>query len=153
MSNLRYFEDFEIGRRFTTRGMTLTETDIVQFAQLYDPQPFHMDKTAAESSAFGTLIASGLQTLCVTIRLVVQENVFTDASMGSPGMDQVRWHKPVCPDDTVSVEVEVLDAAPSTSKPDRGHARMAYTVRNQHGETVQSFTAWQILRRRPERGA
>jgi len=149
MTDARYFEDFEIGRRFTTRGMTLTEADIIQFAQLYDPQPFHIDKVAAQDSAFGTLIASGLHTMCVALRMVVQENIFTEASMGSPGMDQVRWHQPVYPGDTLTTSVEVMDAAPSTSKPDRGRARMAYTVHNQHGDTVMTFTAWQILKRRP----
>ncbi|SDF45358.1 Acyl dehydratase [Limimonas halophila] len=150
MSDALYFEDFTIGRRFTTHGMTLTEADIIQFAQLYDPQPFHMDKVAAADSAYGTLIASGLHTFCVAIRMAVQENIFTAASMGSPGVDQMRWHQPVQPGDTLTTEIEVMDAAPSTSKPDRGRARMGYTVRNQHGDSVMTFTAWQILKRKPD---
>lgn len=145
-----YFEDFQPGRRFISRGVTLTEADIVDFAFKYDPQPFHIDKVAAEKSAYGGLIASGFHTLAAAFRMVVQQNIFTACSMGSPGLDELRWLKPVYPGDTLHTELEVLDAAPSASRPDRGRARVAYTVKNQHDEAVLTFTAMQILKRRPQ---
>ena len=145
-----YFEDFHVGRRFTTRGVTLTEADIVDFAFKYDPQPFHIDKTAAERSSFGSLIASGFHTLSVSFRMLVQENLFLESGMGSPGLDEVRWVKPVYPGDTLSLTMEVLEASPSASRTDRGRVRAAYTVTNQDDETVMSYKAVQILKRRPE---
>jgi acyl dehydratase len=147
------FDDFEVGQRFTSRGVTLSESEIIDFALKYDPQPFHIDKEAAAASAYGGLIASGFHTLSAGFRMIVQENVFTGTSMGSPGMDEVRWLKPVYPGDTISTEIEVADKQPSRSRPDRGRVLMAYTIRNQHGEPVMTFTATQIIRRRAGEGA
>jgi acyl dehydratase len=145
-----YFEDFHVGRRFVSRGVTLSEADILEFAYKYDPQPFHIDKTAAEQSHFGGLIASGFQTLCAAFRMIIQENLFTEASMGSPGMDEVRWLKPVYPGDTLRIAMEVVESAPSRSRSDRGRIRAAYTITNQHDVPVMTFTAVQILKRRPD---
>lgn len=146
----RYFDDFEPGERFVSRGVTLTEAEIIDFALKYDPQPFHIDKVAAARSPYGRLIASGFHTLSAGFRMIVQENLFTAASMGSPGMDEVRWLKPVYPGDTLHIEAEVADKQVSRSRPDRGRLRMAYAVKNQDGEAVLTFVATQILRRRPE---
>lgn len=145
-----YFEDFHVGRRFATRGVTLTEAEIVDFAFKYDPQPFHIDKVAAAESPYGGLIASGFHTLSAAFRMVIQENIFTACSMGSPGMDELRWLKPVYPGDTLHAELEVAEAKPSSSRPDRGRVRIAYTIRNQNDEPVMTFTAQQIFKRRPE---
>jgi acyl dehydratase len=143
-----YFEDFHVGRRFTTRGVTLSESEIVDFALRYDPQPFHIDKIAAAKSQYGGLIASGFHTLCAAFRMVIQQNLFTECSMGSPGMDEVRWLKPVYPGDTIHAELEVVQAEPSKSRPDRGRVRIAYAVRTQRGDTVMTFTAMQIFKTR-----
>lgn len=141
-----YFEDFHVGRRFVTRGVTLSEAEIIDFAFKYDPQPFHIDKVAARTSQYGGLIASGFHTLAAAFRMVIQQNIFTAASMGSPGLDEVRWLKPVYPDDTLHMECEVVHAEASKSRPDRGRIRMAYTVMNQDREPVLTFVAMQILK-------
>ena len=147
----RYFDDFEVGARFESPGITVSEAAILDFALLYDPQPFHLDKLAAEQGPFGGLIASGFQTLVLAFRAFYQANVINHCSMGSPGMDELRWLRPVRPNDTLRVRAEVLDKRASESKPDRGVLRMAYEVVNQEGEAVMTFTAIHILGRRPER--
>jgi len=143
-----YFEDFHVGRRFVSRGVTLSEAEIIDFALKYDPQPFHIDKVAASKSPYGGLIASGFHTLSAAFRMAIQHNVFTACSMGSPGLDELRWLKPVYPGDTLYTEFEVAHAEPSKSRPDRGRVRMAYTVRNQDGEAVMTLTAMQIMKTR-----
>jgi acyl dehydratase len=145
-----YFDDFTVGRTFRTRGATLTEAQIIDFAWNNDPQPFHIDKQAAAESPYGGIIASGFQTLQVAFRLFYAENIMNAASMGSPGVDELRWLAPVRPDDTLRVEAEVLEARPSRSKPDRGTIRMAYTVLNQLDEAVMTYIVIHIFRRKPE---
>ncbi len=145
----RYFEDFEIGERFVSPGITVSESQILDFALAYDPQPFHLDKEAAAKSPYGGLIASGFHTLALAFRAFYQANVINHCSMGSPGMDEVRWVKPVCPGDTLHTEGEVRSKRESGSKPDRGILHMDYTVKNQSGEAVMTFTAIHILARRP----
>jgi acyl dehydratase len=143
-----YFEDFTVGRTFTTRGVTLSEAEIIDFAFRYDPQPFHIDKLAAEQSAYGGLIASGFHTLSICFRMAIQAEVFTECSMGSPGIDELRWLQPVRPGDTLYTEFEVIHAEPSKSRPQRGRVQIAYTVKNQRGEAVMTVTAHQIFRTR-----
>lgn len=145
----RYFDDFKVGDRFTTATKTVTQDMIVEFAKVYDPQPFHMDPAAAKHSHFGGLIASGFQTLALGFRLIYDTGIFSAASMGSPGFDELRWLKPVRPGDTLRVEMEVTESRPSQSKPDRGVMRGAYKYVNQNGEAVLSYTAMHLLRRRP----
>ncbi len=142
-----WLDDFRPGQRFTTAGATLSEAQIMAFAFEWDPQPFHIDKLAAAESPYGGIIASGFHTLLVAFRLILQERIFNAASMGSPGMEEIRWRLPVRPDDTLHVEAEVLEVRPSKSRPDRGTVRIAYTVLNQHGEAVMTFTVTHILRR------
>lgn len=144
-----YFEDFTPGRTFRTRGATLTEPQIIDFAWANDPQPFHINKQAAAASPYGGIIASGIQTLIVAFRLFYAENIMNAASMGSPGIDELKWLAPVRPDDTLRVAAEVLESRPSRSKSDRGIVRIAYTVFNQRDETVMSFITNHIFRRRP----
>ena len=144
-----YFEDFTPGRCFRTRGATLTEAQIIDFAWANDPQPFHINKQAAAESPYGGIIASGFQTLIVAFRLFYAENIINAASMGSPGMDELKWLAPVRPDDTLHVEAEVMESRPSRSKSDRGTVRIAYTVLNQRDETVMYFITNHIFRRRP----
>lgn len=148
MSDL-YFEDFDVGQKFVSPGGTLAESQILDFALLYDPQPFHLDKPAAEAGPFGGLIASGFQTLAFSFRLFYQANIINACSMGSPGLDELRWLQPVRPGDTLHVEAEVMEVRPSRSKDDRGTVIMAYCVKNQSGEPVMTFQAIHIFARRP----
>ena len=147
MSDL-FFDDFEIGQSFRTRGATLSEAQILDFAFQYDPQPFHLDLQAARESPYGGLIASGFQTLLVAFRVFYQEKIINACSIGSPGMESVRWLLPVRPGDTLTVRAEVLDKRPSKSKPDRGVLKMHYEVMNQVEETVMTFEITHIFLRR-----
>ena len=144
----RYFDDFAIGEKFTTRGVTLSESMIIDFALTYDPQPFHIDVEAAKQSNYGGLIASGFHTLALGFRVVLETGVFRAASMGSPGFDELRWLKPVRPGDTLHTELEVVDKKPLSSKPDRGIMRVAYRIRNQKGEDVLTFLSMHLLKRK-----
>ena len=146
-TNSRFLDDLRAGECFVTGGITLTESQIIEFAMLYDPQPFHLDCDAAARSPFGGLIASGFQTILLAFRLFIQASIFTQSGMGSPGIDDLRWLAPVRPGDTIHAEVEVLEVKPSRSKPDRGIARLAFKVLNQNGQTVVSFTLNALLRR------
>jgi acyl dehydratase len=144
-----YLEDFKAGDEFASPGLTLTETQIIDFALTFDPQPFHLDTTAAAAGPFGGLIASGFHTAALTFRLFWQTGVLGDASLGSPGLDELRWLKPVRPGDTLRVVAKVLETRRSTSKPDRGVVRMSYTTLNQRGEAVMSLIGHQIVKARP----
>lgn len=143
----RYFDDFEIGERFVSRGVTISEPQILDFALTYDPQPFHIDRRAAEGGPFAGLSASGFQTLALSFRLFYDANVINGCSLGSPGLDELRWTRPVRPGDTLHVEAEVMQKRASKSKPDRGILHMAYETKNQDGETVMTFTAIHIFKR------
>ena len=142
-----YFDDFTVGQRFKSRGATLSEAQILDFAWQYDPQPFHLDREAAAEWGYDGLIASGFQTMLVGFRLFFQENVWTAASLGSPGMDEVRWLLPVRPGDTLHTVAEVLETRASRSKPDRGIIKMRYEIYNQRDEMVMSLIATKIFRR------
>ena len=144
-----YLEDFKPGDEIASPGITLTESQIIDFALRYDPQPFHLDVTAAATGPFGGLIASGFHTAALAFRLFCQTGVFGDASLGSPGIDELRWLKPVRPGDTLHVTAKVLEARRSTSKPDRGLVRMAFTTWNQKGEPVLTMIGNQLLKARP----
>jgi acyl dehydratase len=144
-----YFEDFVPGQRIDTAGVTLSEGEIIDFALRFDPQPFHLDVEAAKGTIFGGLIASGFHTMALTFRLYVQTNALAAASLGSPGIDEVRWLRPVRPGDTLRATIEVLDSRPSTSKPDRGIVDVKYTTFNQRGEPVMTMLGKQLMRRRP----
>jgi len=144
-----YFEDFEVGFERQYGTYTFTTELIKKFAGEFDPQPFHMDEAAAENSPFGGLIASGWHTSCAVMRLIVDELLGEESgSMGSPGIDQIRWLKPVRPDDTISLQTKVLSVTPSKSKPDRGVIHTAYSVRNQNNEEVMTMIGIGMFLRR-----
>ena len=144
----RYLDDFRIGEKFSTGNTTITEAMILEFARVYDPQPFHTDAAAAAKTIYGGLIASGFQTLALGFRLIWDTGIIDGSSMGSPGFDELRWLKPVKPGDTIRVEGEVVELTPSRSKPDRGIIRIGYRYLNQRDEVVLSFAAMHLLRRR-----
>lgn len=147
-----YFEDFTVGRTFESPSVTVTEADIVAFARRFDTQPFHLDAEAARQSPYGGLIASGIHTIALTFKLFLDTGALAAASLGSPGLDEIRWLRPVRPGDTLRVVIEVLAARPSSSKPDRGIVTFRYQTLDQRGETVMTMVGHQLLRRRPGGG-
>lgn len=146
----RYFEDYPEGLTATLGPVRVREEDIIAFAQRYDPQYFHLDPVAARQSPYGGLIASGWHTCALMMRLLVDHFLSAESSLGSPGIDELRWRAPVRPEDRLSVHLRVIEARPSQSKPDRGLIRTAIEVRNQRGEAVMTLTAMNLVRRRPE---
>ena len=145
-----WYESFKVGDTVRSPGKTLSEAEIIDWAFQYDPQPFHIDKTAAEESIYGGIIASGWQIAAVAFRMLMHTNIFGNASLGSPGLDELRWRQPVRPGDTISTVVRVTETRVSKSKPDRGLVTLSYEIVNQNDEVVASFKAVQLLRRRPE---
>lgn len=133
----RYFEDFQVGDVILSEGATLTDSQIMDFAQRFDPQPFHIDAVAAADGPFQGLIASGFHTLSLTFRLLRDTGIITGTSLGGSGMDELRWLLPVRPGDTIRVRVEVAETKPSR-RGDRGTVRLAYATLNQRGETVMT---------------
>jgi len=143
-----YFEDLSIGQRFITRTHTITSDEIKAFAARYDPQPFHLDEEAARHTLFKGLVASGWHTAALTMSLIVEALPLAGGAIGAGG--ELIWPRPTRPGDTLHVEIEILELRPSRSRPDRAHAIMRNTTRNQHGEAVQTFTVKMPLRRREE---
>ncbi|HMN63520.1 MAG: MaoC family dehydratase [Burkholderiaceae bacterium] len=135
----RYFEDFRPGEVIEFGDYLVTEEEIVDFARRYDPQPFHVDRKAAAESIYGGLIASGWMTGSIMMRLLVDHFIAPASSMGSPGVDEVRWSRPVRPGDRLHVRVTIVDTKRSQSKPDRGIVQVQQEMINQQGDTVMSL--------------
>ncbi len=146
---VRYLEDFTDGLVIEAGTTTVSEAEIIEFASKYDPQPFHIDRAAAVHSIFGGLVASGWQTCGLVMRQIVDHVLAPEASLGSPGVDEVRWPNPVRPGDTLRVTAEVLEVRPSRSKPDRGIVRMRWQAFNQHEQPVLSLLTMGLIRVRP----
>ncbi|MCU6435188.1 MaoC family dehydratase [Undibacterium sp. Jales W-56] len=144
-----YFEDFIPGSVIQLGQRTLGETEIIDFARQFDPQAFHVDKDAAAHSIFGGVIASGWHTCSIIMRMVVDGFLNDSASMGSPGLDEVRWILPVRPGDTLTVTAETLESRPSTSKPDRGVVITMWKATNQDGKQVCTIKGMGMFGRRP----
>ena len=145
-----YWEDFTTGRVFETATRALSEEDIVRFASEYDPQSYHTDAEAARSSPFGGLIASGWQTCGVTMRLMCDGYLLETSCVGSPGVEELRWLKPVRPGDALRLRSTVLEATPSAKQPNRGTVLFLWETLNQNGEVVLSMRGRQLyLRRAP----
>jgi acyl dehydratase len=142
----RYFEDYLPGTIHEFGSITIGEAEVIAFARTFDPQPFHTDPEAAKQSDFGGLIASGWHTVSLTMRLLVDYYFSRVAGLGSPGVDELRWRKPVRPGDTISVRVTILEAKPSRSKPDRGMIRHYVEALNQHGEVVMTWKGMALVR-------
>jgi acyl dehydratase len=145
--NRLYFDDLQIGQRFTSRAYVVDEEQIKSFARLFDPQPFHLDHEAAKNSLFSGLAASGWHTAAITMRLLVEGGLpLAGGVIGAGG--ELDWPNPTRPGDTLQVESEVLEVRPSQSRPDRGVATVRSLTRNQRNEVVQRLTAKLIVGRR-----
>ena len=144
-----YFEDFPAGRVDESAPRTITREEMVAFARQYDPQPFHIDEAAAARSVFRGLLASGWHTTAIFMRLMWDAFLHDAASLGSPGVDEIRWLKPVRPGDTLRARFTVVEAVPSRSKPDRGVVRSFSEMLNQHGEVVMTVRGLGMFARRP----
>jgi len=146
-----YLDDLKPGDRFVSpSGYTLTESDIIDFALRYDPQPFHIDVNAAKETAFGGLISSGFQTLAIGFRVIYSTGFITTANLGGAGVDELRWLRPVRPGDTLRSVAEIKEVTPSRSKPDRGTVKYSLTVSNQNNEPVLTGTFVIVVKRRRE---
>jgi len=145
-----YFEDFNLGWTFENGPRTLTAPEIVAFAREWDPQRFHTDAEQARATPFGGLIASGWHTGVVAMRLMCDGYLLETSCVGSPGIDELRFLKPVRPGDALRFRSTVLDAAASKTKPNRGSVTFRWEVINQAGEVVLSMTGKQLFLKRPD---
>ncbi len=150
----RYFEDYVVGSIYEFGSVIVKEAEIIDFARRFDPQVFHSDPEAAKKTIFGGLIASGWHTAGMMMRLFVDHYLSWVASLGSPGIDELRWTIPVRPGDELSIRVTVLEANRSRSKPDRGVIRSFIEVLNQNHEVVLTMKAINLLlcREKPQQG-
>lgn len=144
----RWFEDYPAGAVFDIGSIEVQEQEVLEFARRFDPQPFHTDPVAAAGSHFGGIIASGWHTASLMMRLLATNFLSPVSSLGSPGVDELRWLRPVRPGDVLRGSVTVLSARRSASKPDRGVIESRIEMRNQHGELVFSTRAVSLLRSR-----
>jgi acyl dehydratase len=143
-----YFEDFHVGMTREMQGPALTEAEIIEFASKYDPQYFHVDKERAKESIYGGLIASGWQTVGVCMRLVCDAYLLKAASLGSPGVKDVNWKRPVRAGDRLRLKMTVIESKPSQSKPDRGLVLHRWEVFNQRDELVLDMNGYGMYSRR-----
>jgi acyl dehydratase len=141
----RYFEDYAIGAAHEYGYETISEAEILAFARLYDPQPIHTDLEFAATGPFHGLIASGVHTMAILMRLYVTHYLSHAASLASPGLDDIRWPRPVRPDDSLWLRATVLETRRSQSKPDRGLVRTGIELFNQHDEAVLTTAAINFL--------
>jgi acyl dehydratase len=147
---LRYFDDYPPGASYDCGSFSVSEAEIISFATQFDPQPFHVDPEAAARGPFGGLIASGWHTAALVMRQIVDHYLSAEASLGSPGLDEMRWPEPVRPGDTLRVRVTSVQARRSASKPDRGVLTSLIEAVNEDGRTVMRATAVNFLRVRPD---
>ncbi|MEO7654932.1 MAG: MaoC family dehydratase [Sphingomicrobium sp.] len=145
-----YFEDLEIGAEANYGTYEVTREEVIEFARKYDPQPFHLSDEEAAKTHFGRIAASGWHTCAMTMAVVARYTVAHGyQGLGAPGIDELRWKRPVYPGDTLTVTGEIVEKTPSRSKPEIGSFRTATTVANQHGEPVMTFTSIVLMRRKP----
>jgi acyl dehydratase len=148
---MRYLDDLVIGQKASFGRYQVTREEVIEFASKYDPQPFHLDDAAAARTYFGRLSASGWHTAAMTMRMLVDNMANEEsAGLGSPGIDELRWLKPVYPGDTLRVETEIVEVTPSRSRPEMGSFRSRVTVLNQHDEPVMTLKSIGLMRRRPQ---
>jgi len=143
-----YWEDFHIGETRVLGSVTPTREETLDFARQFDPQPFHLDDEAAAGSMFGRLSASGWHTCAMAMRLMVDGFLNETASLGSPGMDNIKWLKPVYPGDTLTLKLTVVESRPMKSRPDVGLVRSVTALFNQDGDQVLHMEGFGMYRRR-----
>jgi acyl dehydratase len=149
-ARVRYLEDLNVGDKASFGSYQVTRDEVLDFARKYDPQPFHLSDDAAARTHFGRLAASGWHTCAMTMAMLVENlEAYPQAGLGSPGVDELRWLKPVYPGDTLRVESEIVDVTPSRSKPDLGSFRSQVTVFNQDDVPVMRFISIVLIRRQP----
>ncbi len=149
---LRFFEHYPEGAVFELGSFTMSEAEIIAFARDFDPQDMHVDPAVAATGPFGRVIASGWQTVGLMMRLFVA-HFLPKNGLASPGVDELRWMKPVFPDDVLAVRVTITESRLSKSRPDRGLTRNLIEVRNQHGDVVLSMQPMNFIRCRPGQSA
>ena len=148
-----YFEDLEVDAETYFGSYDVTREEVLEFARRYDPQPFHLSDEEAAKTHFGRLAASGWHTAAMTMAVIARHVVeHKQAGLGSPGIDELRWKKPVYPGDTLHVRGRILEKTPSRSRPEMGSFRTKTNVANQDDELVMSFTSIVLIRRRPAEG-
>ena len=143
-----HFEDFAVGQVYELGSHELTEEEVLAFARQFDPQPFHVDPDAARRSVFGGLVASGWHSAAIFMRLYVDKVLGRAASMGSPGVEELRWFLPVRPGDTLRGRVRILETSPSSLRADRGTVIAFCELLNQRDEVAMSFRARGFFGRR-----
>ncbi len=148
MARQWYFEDFYPGQEIDLGERSVSEEEIVAFARQFDPQPFHVDRDAARASIYGGVIASGWHTCSLMMRMVVDGLMASSSSMGSPGLDGVRWLRPLRAGDTIRMRYLTTQVKASNSKPDRGVVWSKWTATNQHGEEICTIEGMGMFRRR-----
>ncbi|MGE4322660.1 MAG: MaoC family dehydratase [Sphingobium sp.] len=149
----RYLEDFAVGQRFGAGGRLVERDEVIAFAERYDPQPFHLSDEGAADTYFGRLAASGWQTCAMTMGLMLSAwgGGTNRASLGSPGVDELRWLRPVYPGDVLRMEIEITEVTPSRSRGDMGSVKGRVTTYNQDDEAVLTFRSIGLYRRRETR--
>ena len=146
-----YYDDLEVGAETNFGSYEVTRDEVLEFARKYDPQPFHLSEEEAAKTHFGRLAASGWHTAAMTMAVIARHVVeHRQAGLGSPGIDELRWTKPVYPGDTLHVRGTIIEKRPSRSRPEMGSFRTRTIVTNQDGVAVMSFTSIVLIRRRPQ---
>jgi acyl dehydratase len=143
-----YWEDLQPGQVLDLGSISPSREEIIAFATQFDPQPFHLNEEAAKASVFGGLCASGWHTCSMAMRLMVTNFLQTAASLGSPGLENVKWMKPVFPGDTLRLQHHILESRPMRSRPEVGLVRTQWEMFNQHGDQVLHMEGWGMFRRR-----
>ena len=149
---MRWFEDLVVGERASFGAYPVTRDEVIAFARAYDPQPFHLSDEGAAATPFGRLAASGWHTCAMMMAMLVAHmDEEATASLGSPGIDELRWLRPVHPGDTLRCETELLSKRASASRPGMGLLKSRMSVLNQHGEPVMTLVSNGMIRMRPAR--
>ncbi len=149
MADITYFwEDMAVGQVRDLGTISPSREDIIAFASQFDPQPFHLDAAAGAASVFGGLCASGWHTCSMAMRLMVTNFLQQTSSLGSPGLENIQWKKPVYPNDTLRLQTTVLETKPMGRRPDVGMTRNLWEMFNQHGDKVLQMEGWGMFRRR-----
>lgn len=143
-----YFEDFAVGQIYETDSWTVTEEEVIAFGRKYAPLPYHTGVESARETSFGELIAAGYQTASITFSLFARTEALQESGMGSPGVDKLRWKRPVKPGDTLTVEVHIVEISPATTPEGRNGVRLRYDTLNQHGEVVMTLTSLHFVKTR-----